>query len=68
MHMQAHCLHTKSTNSKGHLLHWQVLASAVAERQLAQIEDVFILFVFQKQENEGEGKYKRKGNNIHCKL
>lgn len=50
--------HTHSVNSKGHLLHLQVLASAVAARQLVQAQDFFLVFVFQKGENGGEGKCK----------
>ena len=69
MHTQAHCLHihthTHSVNSKGHLLHLQVLASAVAARQLVQVEDFFLVFVFQKGENGGEGKCKGGGKYWH---
>ena len=61
MHTRAHCLHTHSVNSKGHLLHLQVLASAVAARQLVQAEDFFLVFVFHKGENGGEGKCKGGG-------
>lgn len=51
--------YTQSMSSKGHGLHWQVLASAVVAQQLTSKREKSSTCVFHKQENRREGKCKR---------